>query len=51
MPRRARHHSALRTHPGGWNQSRPTAAPRLWAWLFAIAVVAAFAVGLHELYY
>jgi hypothetical protein len=38
-------------HPGGWNRSRPSTAPRLYAWLLAIAVVAVLAVGLHELYY
>lgn len=42
---------ATHDHPGGWNQSRPSPAPRLYAWLFAIAVVALLAVGLHALYY
>jgi hypothetical protein len=48
---RARDHQAVHDHPGGWSQSRQATAPRLLAWLFAIAVVAVLAVGLHALYY
>jgi len=41
----------LHDHPGGWNRSRRTTAPRLTAWLSAIGVVAALAAGLYALYY
>jgi hypothetical protein len=42
-----RHHE----HPGGWGRSRQSTAPRFGAWLFAVAVVAALAIGLHALYF
>jgi hypothetical protein len=48
---RAKNHQDLHDHPGGWGRSRQSTAPRLLAWLFAIAVVAVLAIGLHELYY
>ena len=47
----AKDHRRLREHPGGWDRSRQTTAPRFGAWLFAIAVVAALAIGLHVLYH
>ena len=36
---------------GGWGRSRQRTAPRLLAWLLAVAVVAVLAIGLHVLYY
>jgi hypothetical protein len=48
---RAKDHRALRSHPGGRGRARQSTAPRLAAWLFAIAVVAVLAIGLHVLYY
>ncbi len=48
---RARDDRDLHDHPGGWGRSRQNTAPRLLAWLFAIAVVAVLAIGLHVLYY
>ncbi len=48
---RAKDHPDLRNHPGGWSSSRQSTAPRLLAWLFAVAVVAVLAVVLHVLYY
>ena len=51
MSLRARSHRALNDHPGGWSRSRESSAPRLIAWVFAIAVVAVLAIGLHILYY
>jgi hypothetical protein len=47
----AREPRAIDDHPGGWGRSRQSTKPRLFAWLFAIAVVAVLALGLHELYY
>jgi hypothetical protein len=51
MVLQAKEPDAIHDHPGRWNRSRPSTAPRLFAWLFAIAVVAVLAVGLHALYY
>ena len=48
---RAKDQRDLHDHPGGWGRSRRSTAPRLLAWLFAVAVVAVLAIGLHELYY
>lgn len=42
---------SLDDHPGGWNRSSHSSTPRLFAWVFAIAVVGVLAVGLHALYY
>jgi hypothetical protein len=51
MALHAREHRPIQDHPGGWERSRSSTAPRLYAWLFAIAVVAVLVVVLHELYY
>ena len=48
---RAKNHRALRSHPAARDRSRHSTAPSLVAWLFAIAVVAVLAIGLHVLYY
>jgi hypothetical protein len=48
---RARDDHDLHEHPGGWGRSRQRTAPRLLAWVLAIAVVAVLAIGLHVLYY
>ncbi|HLB97536.1 MAG TPA: hypothetical protein VJK90_07730, partial [Acetobacteraceae bacterium] len=48
---RARDDHDLHEHPGGWGRSRQRTAPRLFAWLLAVAVVAVLAIGLHVLYY
>ncbi len=48
---RARDDHDFRDHPGGWGRSRQSTAPRLLAWVLAIAVVAVLAIGLHVLYY
>jgi hypothetical protein len=48
---RAKEDRDLHDHPGGWGHSRQSSAPRLLAWLFAVAVVAVLAIGLYVLYY
>jgi hypothetical protein len=48
---RTKDHRDLHDHPGGWGRSRQSTAPRLVAWVFAIAVVAVLAISLHVLYY
>jgi hypothetical protein len=48
---RAKDHQDLHDHPGGWGRSSQSTAPRLIAWLFAIAMVAVLTVGLYVLYY
>ena len=48
---RARDDHDLHDHPGGWARSRQSTAPRLLAWVLAVAVVAVLAIGLHVLYY
>jgi len=48
---RARDDHDLHDHPSGWGHSRQSTAPRLLAWVLAVAVVAVLAIGLHVLYY
>jgi len=48
---RARDDHDLHERPGGWGRSRQSTAPRLLAWVVAVAVVAVLAVGLHVLYH